>query len=274
MTRSGIRLGVGQRQRGAPGAAEQQPAVDAEMAAQGLDVGDQVLGGVVLQAAERTRPAGAALVEDDHAPELGVEEAAMHRAGAGARAAVQEQHRPAARVADLLPVHDMAGRERQVAGLERADLGEQVAAWHGAGWYRRRARSGTGSCGMQRTWIALGALAGLTAVAMAALAAHGLAGWTRRRWRWCGARSRCRAGTRWRWWPAGCGRRAAAGWRTARGRPSCSASCCSAARSMRWRCGGVRVPVVPPVGGTLLMLGWLLLGLSALLAPRDHAARR
>ena len=29
---------------------------------------------------------------------------------------------------------------------------------------------------MQRTWIALGALAGLTAVAMAALAAHGLGG--------------------------------------------------------------------------------------------------
>ena len=102
------------------------------MPAQRLDVGDQVLGGVVLQAAQRARASGAALVEDDHAPELGIEEAAMHRAGAGARAAVQEQHRPAARIAHLLPVHDVVGRERQVAGLERADLGEQVAAGHGA----------------------------------------------------------------------------------------------------------------------------------------------
>ena len=139
-----IGLGVGQRQRRAPGAAEQQPAVDAEMPAQPLDVLDQVVGGVVGQAAERARPPGAALVEDHHAPEVGVEEAPVHRARAGARAAMQEQHRPAARIADLLPVHDMAGRERQVAGLERADLGKQVAAWHGAQCYRRRAVGGTG----------------------------------------------------------------------------------------------------------------------------------
>ena len=101
-------------------------------------------GGVVLQAAERARPPGAALVEDHDAPEIRIEEAAMHRAGAGARPAVQEQHRPAARIAHLLPVHDVAARERQVAGLERADLGKQVAARHGAGWYRQAARGGTG----------------------------------------------------------------------------------------------------------------------------------
>src|SRR6185437_17144455 len=39
----------------------------------------------------------------------------------------------------------MVGRERQIAGLEWADLGEQVAAWHGVGWYRQRAQCGTGS---------------------------------------------------------------------------------------------------------------------------------
>ena len=67
-------------------------------------------------------------------------------------------------------------------------------------------------------WIALGALAGLTAVAMAALAAHGLdwldparAGHGAQRAR------RCRAGTRWRCWPAVYGRRAAAAWRDCAG---------------------------------------------------------
>ena len=48
-----VRLRVGERQRGAPGAAEQQPAVDAQMRAQHLDIGDQVGGGVGLQPAER-----------------------------------------------------------------------------------------------------------------------------------------------------------------------------------------------------------------------------
>ena len=125
-----MRLRIGQRQGAAPGAAEQQPALDAEEAPQRLDVGDQVRGGVVAQLAQRAGAAGAALVEDHHAPMAGVEEAAMHRAGPGARAAVQKQRRLAARVAHLLPVHDMAARERQQAGLEGRDIGEEVAAGH------------------------------------------------------------------------------------------------------------------------------------------------
>ena len=100
------------------------------MPAQRLDVGHQVLGGVVLQAAERAGPPGAALVEDHHAPEIRVEEPPMHRAGAGARPAVQEQRRPSPRIPHLLPIHDVAAGQRQVAGLERADLGVQVAARH------------------------------------------------------------------------------------------------------------------------------------------------
>ena len=89
---------------------------------------------------------------------------------------------------------------------------------------------------MQRLWIALGALAGLTAVAMAALAAHGLEasdpaalqmvrnaiqmqGWHALALLACGL-----------WAPRGgrlvdCGRR----------RRSRSGCCCSAARSTRWR---------------------------------------
>ena len=77
------------------------------MPAQRLDVGHEILCGVVFQAAQRPRSAGTALIEDDHAPEIRVEEAAVHRAGARAGAAVQEQHRPAARVAHLFPIHDM-----------------------------------------------------------------------------------------------------------------------------------------------------------------------
>ena len=59
-----------------------------------------------------------------------------------------------------------------------------------------------------------------------------------------------------------------------RGRPSCSGIVLFCGAIYALALWGVRIPVVPPVGGTLLMLGWLLLGLSALLAPRDHAARR
>ena len=93
-------LSIGQRQRGTPGAAEQQPALDAEVPAQRLDVGHQVLGGVLLEPAERPRSAGAALVEYDHSPEFRVEEPAMHRTGAGTRPAMEKQRRPATRIAN------------------------------------------------------------------------------------------------------------------------------------------------------------------------------
>ena len=33
--------------------------------------------------------------------------------------------------------------------------------------------------------------------------------------------------------------------------------------------GGVHVAMVAPIGGTLLMVGWALLGLSAVVARRD-----
>ena len=247
------------------------------MAAQRLDVGDQVLRGVVLQAAERARPPGAALVEDDDAPEVRVEEAAMHRAGAGARAAVQEQHRPAARIAHLLPVHDVAGGERQVAGLERSDLGEQVAARHGAGWYRQRGAArnrGTREAHMQRIWIGLGALAGLTAVAMAALAAHG-AGLARsgrpadgaQRDRDAGLARAGPAGLR----AVGAARRQAGRLGRRRVRGWASLLFCGAVYALALV--GLHLPMVAPLGGSLLMLGWVLLGLSAL-RPVCGARRR
>ncbi len=140
-------LGVGEGEGGAPRAAEQHPPLDAEVAAQGLDVVHQVVGGVLRQAAQRAGAPRAALVENHHAPEIWIEEAPMHGARARARPAMQEQHGAAARVADLLPIHDVARRKRQIAGLERSDFGEQVAARHGGGSYRR---GGRGNRGMRR----------------------------------------------------------------------------------------------------------------------------
>ena len=125
-----MRLGIGQRQGGAPRTAEQHPGIDVQVPAQRFDVVHQIRRRVAGQAAERAGSAGAALVEDDHAPERRIEEAAMHDASPGAGAAMQEQHRPAARIAHLLPVHDMPGRERQIAGLERANFRKQVATGH------------------------------------------------------------------------------------------------------------------------------------------------
>ena len=57
----------------------------------------------------------------------------MHGARTRARAAMQEQHGTAERLAHLLPIHDVATRQRQVAGLVRSDFGEEVASGHRRG---------------------------------------------------------------------------------------------------------------------------------------------
>ncbi|HVC63242.1 MAG TPA: DUF423 domain-containing protein [Acetobacteraceae bacterium] len=116
---------------------------------------------------------------------------------------------------------------------------------------------------MARLWIGLGALAGLLAVAMAALAAHGLAaigparlamlrdanqmqGWHALALLFCGL-----------WAPRG-GRLAdAAGAAFTLG----LLLFCGAVDTLAL--GGVSLGVLAPVGGTLLMLGWALLLASA-----------
>ena len=119
---------------------------------------------------------------------------------------------------------------------------------------------------MARLWIALGALAGLLAVALAALAAHGLAsigperlgmlriglqmqGWHALALLFCGL-----------WVPRG-GRLAdAAGAAFALG----LLLFCSAVDTLA--IGGMPLGILAPIGGTLLMLGWALLLASALRA--------
>lgn len=114
---------------------------------------------------------------------------------------------------------------------------------------------------MDRIWIALGAVAGLLAVAAAAFAAHGLDP--------AAAQTLGRA-VQMQGWHAlalvACGL-----WAPRGGRLAAFAGAAFALGTLLF-CGaiyllvlqGVRLGPVAPIGGALLMLGWALLGLSAL----------
>src|ERR1700733_11063108 len=117
---------------------------------------------------------------------------------------------------------------------------------------------------MQRIWIVLGSLAGFGAVAMAAFAAHGVADAT--------ALRIVSSGVQMQGWHAlalfGVGL-----W-TPRGGWLTQAAGLAFAVGLVLFCGavysvglaGVSWGILAPTGGTLLMLGWLLLGASALRA--------
>ena len=121
---------------------------------------------------------------------------------------------------------------------------------------------------MQRSWIALGSLAGLLAVAMAAVAAHALAGLDPARVRMVESAIQMQG------WHAlalvGCGL-----WAPRGGRLADLAGAAFVAGIVLF-CGAVyalglanvSLGILAPTGGILLMLGWLLLGISALRAPR------
>ena len=70
---------IGQRQRGAPGAAEHHPFLDTHDLPDPFNVVDQVLGRVVGQLAVRGRSATAALVEQDDPIAAGIEKPAQRR---------------------------------------------------------------------------------------------------------------------------------------------------------------------------------------------------
>lgn len=117
---------------------------------------------------------------------------------------------------------------------------------------------------LTRLWILLGALAGLTGVAMAALAAHGLSGLDPAALRMVNSAVQMQgwhapalvlAGI---WAPRGGLFAQLAGAAFALG----LLLFCGAVYSLALR--GVSWGLVAPTGGTLLMVGWLLLGVSAL----------
>jgi uncharacterized membrane protein YgdD (TMEM256/DUF423 family) len=123
---------------------------------------------------------------------------------------------------------------------------------------------------MQRLWMAIGALAGLSAVTMAALTAHGLEGLDP------AAQQMVRSALEMHGWHAlallACGLWAPRGGRLA------DAAGAAFAVGLVLFCGavyplaldGIRLPLVAPIGGTLLMAGWLLLCLSILFPARNR----
>jgi uncharacterized membrane protein YgdD (TMEM256/DUF423 family) len=116
---------------------------------------------------------------------------------------------------------------------------------------------------MHRVWIALGSLAGLTAVAMAALAAHGLD------WLEPARLQIVRNGVEMHGWHAlallACGLWAPRGGRLVDWAGGAFATglllFCGAVYALAL--GGIPAAFLAPVGGLLLMLGWVLLGVSA-----------
>jgi uncharacterized membrane protein YgdD (TMEM256/DUF423 family) len=115
---------------------------------------------------------------------------------------------------------------------------------------------------MQRIWIGLGSLAGVGAVAMAAYAAHGLAD--------AAAARIVGSGVQMQGWHA-LALLATALW-VPRGGWLANAAGGAFSVGMLLFCGavyalglgGVSWGVMAPIGGFLLMIGWLLLGASAL----------
>jgi len=109
---------------------------------------------------------------------------------------------------------------------------------------------------MQRTWIGLGALAGLGAVILAAVAAHAPPANPDPR-----APDMLRSAVQMQGWHAlallACGL-----WAPRGGRLADAAGAAFTAGLILF-CGAVDAP---PLGGALLMLGWLLLAISALRA--------
>lgn len=115
---------------------------------------------------------------------------------------------------------------------------------------------------MTRLWIALGALAGLLAVAMAAVIAHALPD--------PAARGVAASGVQMQGWHAlalvGTGLWASRGGRLADLAGAAFTlgllGFCGALYALAFR--GLHAGMLAPTGGVLLMIGWALLGLSAL----------
>jgi len=96
-----------------------------------LHVGDEIPGGVLAQLGVGPALAAAALIEEHDAVCGGIEEAALLRLGAAARAAVHEDHGLAVRVARLLEVDLVQIGDLERPGAVRLDLGIEGAALGG-----------------------------------------------------------------------------------------------------------------------------------------------
>src|ERR1700722_1695404 len=95
-------LRIGQRQGGAPGAADDHPALKGKLFADLFHVRDQVRQRVVFAVSFRTAAAGAALIEQHRVEALGIEQTAVIGLASTAGPAMQVDSGNAAFAADTL----------------------------------------------------------------------------------------------------------------------------------------------------------------------------
>jgi hypothetical protein len=113
------------------------PLLDAELRADALEVGHEIVDRVLRELAERRAAARAALVDEHDAQRARIEEAPVHRRAARARPAVHEEHRRALGIAALLEVERVARADGQAFGVERFDFRVQARGRHA--WKANRA---------------------------------------------------------------------------------------------------------------------------------------
>ncbi len=118
-----MHLRVGQRERRTPRPAEHLPAIQRQVLAQALHVGDQIPGRVVGKFGVRRGAPAATLVEQHDAVMRRIEEAPTVGIAARAGTAVHEYHRLAARVAALLVVDRVQRRNGEPAAVVWLDFG-------------------------------------------------------------------------------------------------------------------------------------------------------
>ena len=103
----GMRLCIEQRQGRAPTAAETDPALNPQHRADPLHIGNQIFGGIGLDARIGPRKPAAALIEQHDPVESGVKIPTHRRAASAPRPAMAHHHRNPVRVARLLHVNLM-----------------------------------------------------------------------------------------------------------------------------------------------------------------------
>src|SRR5690349_22073101 len=96
-----MRLRVSERERAAPRPAKHEPLIDTELFANRFDVLDQAPGRVVFERSVRTAVPGAALIEENDAIRVWIEEAAIVGNETRAWTTVQKDDRLAVRRAAL-----------------------------------------------------------------------------------------------------------------------------------------------------------------------------
>src|SRR5690606_6862617 len=117
----GVAFGIGNRERRAPRATHELPALDPEVVTQALHIVEEMLCGVLVQARVRRRSSAAALIEENDAVARRIVIAAHGRIAAAARSAMHDENRPALPVAALLEVDLVPAPDLKTAGPVRLD---------------------------------------------------------------------------------------------------------------------------------------------------------